>query len=169
MPLAWTSRGQVQSPHRSAKVVIAQRTFDSSGRGMGRNGCLLSGRTFSIACLAFEEGQRFNVAHQLFDANSIGLRNLPRSVGQPQHRLSESVGVSNRGSAARAAEAMPDEGPIRIPPRLEDGLTRSDVVPEVLPVNQHDQGKDCSSQNNGGEKNPEHGSLADAPLDGLPR
>jgi hypothetical protein len=165
MPLAWSYRGQVQSPERSAKVVIAQRTSDPSSGGTGRTCRPFSGRTFSIACLAFEEGQRLDVARQLFEAESIGLSKLPPTVGQSEHRVAESVGVIERGPAARAAEAKPGKRPIRLPPRLEDGLTRSHLAPEGLPADQDDQGEYSSSQNDAGEENPEHGSLVGPALD----
>jgi hypothetical protein len=169
MPLAWSYRGQVQSPERSAKAVIAQRTSDPSCGGAGRKCRRLSGRTFSIACLAFEEGQRLDVAHQLFEVESIGLSKLPPSVGHAEYRLAESVGVIERSPAAWAAEAKPGKRPIRLPPRLEDGLTRSHVGPEGLPADKSDEREESSSQHDAGEKNPEHGSLVDPTLDWLPR
>jgi hypothetical protein len=167
MALAWSSRGSLQSPNCSAQVVVAQRPSDPSCGGTSRKCRLLSGRTISIACLAFEEGQRFDIAHQLFEAQSIGLGKLPPGVGQPEHRVAESVGVIEWRTTARAAEAEPGKRPIRLPPRLEDCPTGSHVAPVPSPTDQHDKGEKSSSQNDAGEENPEDGSLVCVALDRL--
>jgi hypothetical protein len=149
-------------------VVIAQRTSDPTCGGTSRNCRLLSGRTISVALLAFEEGQRFDIAHQLFEAKSIGLSELPPGFGQPEHRVAESVGVIEWGPTARAGEAEPGKRPIGLPPRLKDCLTGSHVAPGPSPTDQRDQGEKSSSQNDAGEENPEDGSPVRVALDRLP-
>jgi hypothetical protein len=165
VPLAWTSSSQIQSSNRSTKLVVAQRTPDPIRGGTGRSCCSVFSRTIPVACLAFEQGQRFDVAHQLFEAESIGLSKTQANAGLSKNRLAKFVGMVERGSTARAAQATLGERPIGVPPGFEDCLTRSCVAPGSLPADQCHEEQKSSTQKDAGEEGPESGNLVGLLLD----
>ena len=144
----------MQTPKRSANVARAQRTLDPSRGRTSRRGRPFSGRTISIARCAFEEGQRFDVTHQLFKSGSIGLSGLPTDAGQSGYGLAECRGVVERGPTARTTKAEPGKRMIRLRPRLEDCLTGTNVVAGFPPADQGDHGEEDGRENDVGDKNP---------------
>ena len=99
---------------------IAASAATRRSRGPRRRRLLVSDRSPSISDFTFEQGQRFDVADQLLEAESIAPRedSLPRQRS-PTIASRSLADVVKMRPAGRAAEAEPGERSIRLPPRLD--------------------------------------------------